>query len=276
MLQLLTIFIFVFAIAVSAPLIRLAEAPALAIVFWRVALAVPITASIALWRRETWPLRRAAPAGVLLAFHWIAWVIAVQTTTISSASVLICTGAVWTAFISRRVFGEPVTRLQWIGVAVAFLGVCLVVMQGNSGSHSFFGDAMALLGSWIWVAYSAVGRQVRRNVSFWGYTASVMLSCALTMFVVMLLGGVPFVGFSSATWTSMIGLAVLPTLVGHAGFMYLMKHISAVRLNLITLAEPVVATLIAWPLFHEVPSAQFFWGGVLTGLGVALGFLGER
>jgi hypothetical protein len=58
------------------------------------------------------------------------------------------------------------------------------------------------------------------------------------------------------------------------GFNYLLRFLGPARLGLWTLSEPVMATLLAWPLFHEVPSVQVIAGGVMALVGVGLGVRG--
>src|SRR5262245_1544588 len=71
----------VVAVSTSAPLIRVADAPTLAIAFWRNALALPVLVALAWWRvpaahRRLTPRERRLSliAGAFLAAHFATWV----------------------------------------------------------------------------------------------------------------------------------------------------------------------------------------------------------
>src|SRR5687767_1635808 len=113
------------AVSTSGPLIAAAAAPALAIAFWRNAMACVVLGPAVLLRRRE-ELRRlnrrewrlALVAGTLLALHFATWVPALDYTTVASATALVATQPVWSALISR-LRGETVARQVWWGIAVA-------------------------------------------------------------------------------------------------------------------------------------------------------------
>jgi drug/metabolite transporter (DMT)-like permease len=254
----------------SAPLIRLAEASALAVVVWRIALSWPVLGGMAVLRREHWP-RQGVYAGAFLVVHWLAWALAVQSTSIAAAATLVSTGSLWATVLSHRLLGEPVPRRQWAGLVVALCGVALVVTSGPVGRHSLVGDGWALLSSLTWVGYAFVGRRARAAADFWGYTASVWGVAGGLAVVLAIATGVPLLPLEPSTWLALLGLACLPTLLGHGGLNYLLKHMPAAQLTLWTLGETVISTLLAWPLFAEMPSPHVLAGAALTIGGVALG-----
>ncbi len=265
----------VFSMGMSGPLIRLAEAPALAIVAWRAAMAWPFLAAMSLVKREVWPWKLAIPAGFSLALHWIAWVIAVQTTTIANASVLICTGALWSTLLSRPLLKERIRMNQWFGLLLALLGVILIVTVRSQGRHTVGGDVMALLGSFAWVAYAFIGRRARQQSEFWGYASAVYLSAIAVILIVTWTTQVSLFSLSSRGWIYVTAMAIFPTLIGHGTLNFLLRFLGPAKLSLWGLLEPVLASLVAWPVFNEIPPIQVLSGGVITILGVALGVRGN-
>jgi drug/metabolite transporter (DMT)-like permease len=257
--------------AVSAPAIRFAAAPALAIVVWRIALAWPPLAAVALGRRERWPLAAGAAAGAFLAWHWIAWSLAVQLTSIATAAVLIDTGALWAALLARPLLGERVARAQWLGLGLALAGIALVVSARHAGRHSLLGDALALSGALAFVGYSFIGRRARRAAGFSGYTATVYAAAGLAALGGALALGARLHGFDRTTWLALAALGLGPTLLGHGGLNYLLRYMGPAQLSLWMLAEPALAALAAWPLFGERLTVQAGLGVALALAGVGLG-----
>lgn len=261
----------------SAPIIRFAVAPAMAIVVWRAALAWPILAVIALIRREKWPGFRAAAAGAALALHWSLWIVAVQKTTIGSASLLVCTGALWAAILSQPLLKEKISRRQWFGLLIALVGVAAVLTaKGGGANHSFIGDLYALGGAFAWVAYAFIGRKARQNAGFWSYTAALYATTNIVTLICALGLQIPLSGYSTQSWWAIITIAILPTLLGHGTVNYLLRFIGPAKLSLSQLMVPVLAAILAMLLFNEIPSVQAVAGGALTLVGVAVGIWPTR
>ena len=263
------------AATLSAPAIRFVEASAWAVVSWRVMLSWPVFALGAVRQGGRWPLRYGSAAGALLALHWIAWTLAVQRTTIANASILVSTGALWTALLAPRVLGEAITRRHWFGLALALAGAAAVVMGGRAGRstavpHSLIGDAFAIGGAFAWTGYSFMGRVARRNAAFFPYTATVYGVASLVALGTAAFKGAALSGYSATSWWALGVLAIFPTCLGHGGFNFLLKHMGPARLSLWTLTEPALATAIGWFLFGELPSLLTAFGGLLTLVGIAV------
>lgn len=257
--------------SISAPAIRFAVAAPLAVVTWRVILSWPLLGGVALWRKERWPWLRGGLAGCFLALHWTFWVISVQRTTIASASLLVATGALWSALLSRPLLGERISLRHYGGLALALVGVGLVMSARPGGNHSVTGDLFALAGAFAWVGYAFVGRRARQQAGFWGYTATVYGVTGGLVLAAALFFRAPLGGYTGKTWLALALLAIFPTLLGHGGLNYLLRHMGPARLALWVLSEPVFATLYAWWLFAETPTSRVIIGGAATLGGIALG-----
>ena len=95
------------AVGGSGPLMAAMVVPALAIAFWRNALALVVLAPVTVVRltrdagdrpdRKT--LLRCALAGALLAAHFATWVPSVTMTSVATATALVCTQPIWAALI---------------------------------------------------------------------------------------------------------------------------------------------------------------------------------
>ncbi|MGH8975243.1 MAG: EamA family transporter, partial [Acidimicrobiia bacterium] len=116
------------AVSTAAPLIRGADAPSLAVAFWRNALAVAVLLPLTALRRraEVAALRPdqrrgALLAGVFLAAHFATWVPSLSFTTVASSVALVATQPVWAALMARA-RGEWVPARAWVGIAVAVAG----------------------------------------------------------------------------------------------------------------------------------------------------------
>src|SRR5438093_1614213 len=141
------------AVSTSAPLIREAQAPALAIAFWRNAFAVVVLAPVcAVWRRGEIarlgpaPARGALLAGVLLSAHFATWVPSLSFTTVASSVALVATQPVWAALLARA-RGDHVPGRAWLGIVIAVGGAVLLTgVDVALSGRALAGDLLALAG----------------------------------------------------------------------------------------------------------------------------------
>jgi drug/metabolite transporter (DMT)-like permease len=260
----------VLAVSAAAPMVRLAEGVhPVAVGFWRTAgvglillpAVRPISRKDALWT---------VLAGAFLALHFWAWFASLAHTTVMRSTLLVTLNPVWTALVEWLGWKEPPRRAWWIGLGVAVPGVLLLAGGGDSGSATWFGDALALLGGVFGSLYLLVGRRVRQRVGIASYAGMVSMAAAAVLLPLALLLDAPLWGYGGGSWLALLGLTVGPQLLGHNGFLYSVKYIKASVASVFILLEPVGAALLAVVLFAEVPGMFEVVGGALVLLGVAL------
>lgn len=273
----------VLAISWAAPLIRLTDAPAIAISFWRLAFSMVFIGGMLTARREWRELRRltarewaiAALAGALLAGHFVSWIASVSLTSVAASVALVSTQPVWVALFGAFWLAERPSARQWLGIAVAVLGAAWIGWGDVAGGPDpIRGDTLALLGAFFVAAYYVIGRGLRRSISLWPYVAVVYGAATVTLLLAMQLGDVPLArGYGQGDWLVFLALAAGPMMIGHTGQNWALRYMPAYVVNLSLLGEPVGATLIAWmlPWVAEVPPAQAVVGGALILTGIALG-----
>ena len=270
----------VLAVSTSGPLIAAAAVPALAIAFWRNAMASVVLAPIVLLRRrqELRLLDRrerglALLAGLLLALHFATWVPAVGLTTVASATALVGTQPVWSALIARAQ-GQPVSRQVWLGIAVALAGALLLTgADFRVSGEALIGDVLALVGGIFAAAYVAAGSEVRRSVSTTTYTTICYSTTALLLLATCLVGGQDLSGYKDVDWVKLVALTAGAQLLGHSLFNVVLKTTSPTVVSMSILFEIPGAAVIAAifvkgqhvPLL-AIPAAVL----LLTGLGLVI------
>ena len=269
----------VVAVSTSAPLIRGADAPSLAVAFWRNALAIPLLAAVVLaGRRSRGELagldvrerRLCALAGLFLAAHFAVWVPSLSFTSVASSVALVATQPVWAAIIARW-RGEHVPRLAWWGIGAAMAGA--VVLSGvdlSISPRALFGDLLAVSGGALAAAYVTVGAEVRRTVSTTVYATVCYAVAALVLLAVCLVGRQPLAGYDGGTWLVLLAIVVGPQLLGHTLVNRVLRTTSPMVVSVAILFEIVGAALLAWAAFDEVPPVSAVPAGVLIATGVVL------
>jgi drug/metabolite transporter (DMT)-like permease len=281
--DLVLIAVAVAAVSTSAPLIREAQAPALAIAFWRNALAVAALAPLCAVRRrqEIAGLDKTQAggcllAGVFLSAHFATWVPSLSFTTVASSVALVATQPVWAALLARA-RGDHVPGQVWLGIGVAVAGaVTLTGVDVALSTRALVGDLLALAGGILAAAYVTVGGQVRQTVSTTLYTTICYTTAAVALGLACLGGGAALSGYDGRTWVCLLALTAGPQLLGHSVVNRVLRTTSATVVSVAILFEIVGSTLIAWVAFGETPPAGAYPAAVLIAAGTILVVLAGR
>lgn len=273
----------VLSISSAAIIIRLASAPALTVAFYRMGFSVLLLSPVLLLIRQQWPTGIRLPrnwlfwiviSGFFLALHFACWIESLNHTSITSSVLLVTMNPIFLSIASPLLLKERLDTRMLLAIPVSLLGAAIVALRGgNTGllaADNLKGNALALAGAIAYSGYLLVGRKVRRTVPILSYSYLTYLCAAFLLLAGCLLGQQPLHGFPRSTWRWLLLLALLPQLLGHTSFNWALRHLSAPRVSLVILAEPVGASLLAWLVFQQQPTAFEIVGGTLILCGIAL------
>jgi drug/metabolite transporter (DMT)-like permease len=277
----LALLVAVLAVSSSAPLIVFAAAPALAIAFWRNALAALALTPI------TYGPRRAeiagashrakvfgVLAGVALAAHFATWMPSVQLGSVATAAALVATQPVWQGLIAAAQGRRPSTA-GWIGIALAVAGAAWATGADIGVSRqAVFADVLALLGGVFAAVYTALGERARVELRTTTYTWICYTTCAVILLVVCLAAGLDLTGYDNQTWAAILALVVGAQLLGHSMFSYALQQTSATTISVLILLEVPGAALLAWLWLGQEPRLAALPGLALLLAGVVVFILG--
>ena len=104
------------------------------------------------------------------------------------------------------------------------------------------------------------------------YVGLVYAICAALLLVIVVVAGDPLGGFDAQTWWMFLLLALVPQILGHTTFNYLLADLDATVVAVGVMGEPVVSALLAVAFFGEIPPWTAVAGGLvlLAGIYVAL------
>ena len=276
-----TVAVGVLAVSSAAIFIRLADAPALAVAFWRNALGVLVLLPLALYWRQTFPRGRTlyygVASGAALGAHFGFWISSLDYTSVAASVVLVCTQPVFVAILAYLIFGERTSPLSFLGMLVALAGTVVIVSDGSVGSATFFGNALAVIGALTVAVYVLIGRSLRTTgVGVLPYSIVVYASASATLAPAALYVGAPLWGYSGETWFWLFAVTLGPQIMGHTVFNWALKYVDASIISGTIVAEPVVSALLAWLVLSEKPGLATALGGVVVLLGLYLLLRGYR
>ena len=275
------VFVGVLAVGAAAIFIRLAEAPALGIAFWRCALGVVALTPLAAWRRESLPEGRdlwaGVAAGVALGVHFGTWIASLDYTSVAASVVLVSTTPVFVAVAAYLLLGERTSVLSLGGIGLAILGTTVIAGGGSgAGNTAFLGNALALVGAVAMAIYVLIGRSLRTGgVGALSYSIVGYSVAALALLPVALVSGAQLWGYSATTWFWLFVITLGPQLLGHTVLNWALEYVRASIVSGAVLAEPVIAALLAWLVLAEKPGQATLVGGVVVIAGLYLLLRGD-
>src|SRR5215212_1468010 len=271
-------------ISFAGPLTRLSNADPLVVAAWRLLFSLVIVAAALLitgewreWRRLT--IRDtgvAIAAGIALAFHFWAWNASLHLTTIAASVTLVNMQPAFIVAISAVFLREAPTRKQLAGIAVAILGAIIIASPAwaehdeTARAGAVLGDMLALSAAVAAAIYYSIGRYLRHRFGLWSYVGLAYTACAITLLIATKATHVPMTPQPQREIAIFLALAIGPMLLGHTGMNWAPKYMPAYVVNLVTLGEPVGATLLGalLPGIRQIPPMLTLLGGavVLTGV----------
>jgi drug/metabolite transporter (DMT)-like permease len=262
----------------SAIFVRFAtEATALSLTFFRLSLAAIVMILFAYQRKALIPLARkqvvlVVLAGLVLSLHFATFILAVKFTTVANATFLVNTSPVMLAVLAPIMIKERTTSRESIGVITATIGVLFVANAGNGFRYFSLADASALLAAFLISLYTMLGRSIRtQGVSTACYTAYVYSTAAIVGFsLAEMFGSNMFRTYDTTNLVAILGLAIVPTMLGHSLYNYSLGAVKTVTANLFPLLEPIIASVFAVFLFGEIPTITQLFGYLLILTAVAV------
>ena len=187
------------------------------------------------------------------------------------AAVILALQPLATAIIAVGWFRERPSRLQWLGIALGFMGVALIVWHKIDMRAATAGSLLAVT---IGLAALTVGTLYQRRFCPEVDLRSGALIQFATSLIVLAPMSIMFEG-AKVEWTwpllgSIAFLVLLASLLGVNALHTLMRRGEATRVTSMMYLPPIFAVAIEYGWFGLAPSAISIAGIIITSLGVAL------
>ena len=243
------------------------------VLFWRPVGMIPVLAGYVWWRHggligPMFQIGRAgvvAGLGLVLAFGGAVY--AIQSTTIANAVFLFSATPFFSAVLGWVLLREKVRPATWVAIAIAVLGMAIMVREGVS-----MGDMSGNLAA----IASAFGFAVFAVMARWGKLADMLPAVILGGLFSMALAAVALgvQGRSLAPSSMDIGIITLAGAVilgvGLALFTLGSRVVPAAEATLLTMLEIILGPVWVWLLLGESASQMTFVGGAVVLSAVAL------
>jgi drug/metabolite transporter (DMT)-like permease len=208
---------------------------------------------------------------------------AIHRVAIGIALVVQFVGPILVALWARFVYGEHVRARIWVALVLALTGLLLIVEVWQTDRPKGAGLAAAALAAVTYAAYILLAeRGVRRrdpiSLSAWGFFFATLFWSVVVPWWNFPSGrvrrDVPLLGNLAShhlpVWALMLWMVVLGTIVPFALVVGALRRISATRVGIAAMLEPVVAIAVAWAWLGESLDPVQVSGAAVTLAGVSL------
>jgi drug/metabolite transporter (DMT)-like permease len=247
----------------------------------RLAIGLPFLTAILLVRRT--PLgftRRDArllfAGGAILTVHMLIQITGLVTTTATNTGWIISVSPLALAVLSYVFLRERIRRGAAAGIAVATIGILLLVSRGRLTELEWLrstGDWLALTSAFTWATYTVVTRDLVRRRDPLAVTFGVLVVAGAFAAVLALASG----DFSSLRTLSpraiaaLLYLAIPGLVIGQWFWQAGVRGLGATHAGIYLYLEPLSTLALAVPLLGEPFGPIVAIGGGLVLLGVYLG-----
>ncbi len=221
-----------------------------------------------------------APAGILgLSAYSLLMFEAEHTTNATNMSLFAATAPISMAILSRIVFRERLLWTQVIGLAIAVIGVLVLVLHGDFTQLTQLtftvGDLWMLTAASLFAIYSILIRRrpelMPQKLCMAGMMGFAMAVLCPPMGMIVMEPSYHLPG--ATTLLVILYIAVIPTLIGYLLWNRSVEHIGAARAGVVYYSIPLFSSFEAVLLLDEQIQLSQVIGGILIIGGILLSSL---
>ncbi|ELN2737115.1 DMT family transporter [Pluralibacter gergoviae] len=179
----------------------------------------------------------------------------------------------WVVIMAALFLGERMRRLQYAAIAVAAVGLLLVLQPWQLDLSSMKSALLAIASGISWGASAIVAKRMyarHPDIDLLSLTSWQMLYAAIVMSGIALLVPQPAISWQPAVVFALGYSAILATAVAWSLWLFVLRNLPAGIASLSTLAVPVCGVLFSWWLLGENPGPVEGCGIVLIVLALAI------
>jgi drug/metabolite transporter (DMT)-like permease len=187
-----------------------------------------------------------------------------------AASLIIATAPAITAIIAYFLLSERLPGLGWLGIAVSFAGIALIVLGSGKELGISVYDLLTLLSATVTAFYAVLQTRMFARYKAVEVTAFSAWAGTVPMLVFLpgLAGALSHASTEAVLATVYIG--IFPAAIAYALFAYALSKAPVTVVTSFLYTVPVFSFLFSWLLLGEVPRWLTLIGGVIAIAGIVV------
>ncbi len=271
----------IFSLAQSSVLIKFSGIPPVTLGFWRLTGACVILVLVRLinsppmdiLRRIAASWRWVSYTGLFFFLHLWSYSYSAQTTSIANCMILFSLNPLFTALGARLFFKEQIEKSVVLSYLFAFVGLYFLLHDKMAlNNESWMGETSALVSGLLYSIYALLSKRGRIQTNNWDFGIGVYFVCGVCFLIATLVMRTPLTGYGDNSWLALFGIIIIPTLLGHSLFTYLLNYLNINWMSCGKLLEPTIATAIAFFVFKEAIGIYTILAFTSTSMAVLLLF----
>ncbi|MBE0665068.1 MAG: EamA family transporter [Candidatus Aminicenantes bacterium] len=223
--------------------------------------------------------RQDLPKLVLLSFsghalYQFLFISGIHMTTASNTAVIFGATPIMISLLSSFFKHEKIKSLGWLGIALGFTGIYLVI-SGRAGGFSFTrqtwkGDLLLFTAVFFWAHYSVSARPLLKKYSPLKFTAVTMGLGSLMFFpfAVLQLRKLPFAAISLRAWMCMLYSGVIALSLALVLWFFSVRKVGNSQTAIYSNLQPVLAVVFAHLLIRETITHTLLLGTLIVVVGI--------
>jgi drug/metabolite transporter (DMT)-like permease len=203
--------------------------------------------------------------------------ISLHYTTATNATLIYNSSSLMIVLMDAFYFGKRLTWMRIFGLFVGFVGVAVIVLNGDLSRFASLqfniGDIGILIASLAWAIYSVMLKRERLHdlptLTLFAAIVAVGAIC-LVPFVIYEIAATGIVPFSPNAWISIVSLAIIPGVLAFGTFQMCVKRVGPTLTSVFFYLTPAFGVLFAVLLLGETFRLYHAVGLVLVVAGVAI------
>ena len=195
-----------------------------------------------------------------------------QHTTATHASLLYALTPLVVFLMARRVLGEGNGGQKLIGIAMAFAGVAVILLERGLAHELTVaaGDGIILVAVTAWAAYTVLSKPLLTRYPPLVVTSWVIVAGSLMFLPAAVLPGAfpPAEKLTPPVLGGILYLAIGTSVIAYGLWLYALRRLEASRVAIATNTQPVITGVLSWLIFGERFSPAFLLGAALVLAGV--------
>ncbi|HEY0605646.1 MAG TPA: EamA family transporter [Herpetosiphonaceae bacterium] len=265
----------------------IADTTALSVGFLRLAIATPVLL-VACWHTCGRHAFRISPRdlplmlliGVTMALYQVCFLGAIPRIGVASTTLItLCTAPVIVALLAAALLGEVLTSRVVLALVAGLVGTVMLSWtnpEALAGRHTtVVGVGLAVSSALSYSIMTLCSRALAGRYHPLQPMTVGLGAGALLLLPFALVSGIT-VSFPPAGWGLLLYLGIVPTALAFVVFLMGMEYTTATVASIITLIEPLTATMLAWLLFDEQLGLLGLLGAALLLGAIGLLYLGSR
>jgi len=208
-------------------------------------------------KKEDWKVVLLLGTVGMMGYH-ILFFAALKYTTSINASIIAATNPMITSVLAVSFAGEGLNIKRVGAIFIALIGVILTITNWDLSFLSHFafnkGDILMLFAVVCWASYAVVSKRVMPKYSPLILSTYSFLVCTVLLFPFVVWEQIQYSFLSSTTWlgwTSVIYMAIFPTVIGYLIQQISFKAIGASRTNIFINLVPIFSIILATIILNE-------------------------